>query len=46
MKALIGLGGAAAVLTTAGIEGFSSGIASLAALAAVACWVLSGWIVD
>ena len=43
MKALIGLGGAAAVLTTAGIEGFSSG---MAALAAVGCWAVSGWLVD
>lgn len=46
MKALIGLGGAAAVLTAAGIDGLSTGMASLAALAAVGCWVISGWIVD
>ena len=46
MKALIGLGGAAAVLTTAGIEEFSRGMAALAALAAVGCWVVSGWLVD
>ena len=46
MRAVIGLGAGAAVLAMAGIEGFSSGIASLAALAAVGCWVMSGWMVD
>ena len=46
MKALIGLSGAAVVLTAAGIEGLTGGVASLAALAAVGCWMLSGWIVD
>jgi len=46
MKALIGLGGAAVVLAAAGFEGFSGGVASLAALAAVGCWMLSGWIVE
>jgi len=46
MKALLGLVGAGVVLTFAGIEGFSGGMASVAALAGVACWVVSGWIID
>ena len=46
MKAVIGLGAGAAVLAMAGIEGFSGGVASLAALAAVVCWMMSGWIVE
>ena len=46
MKGLMAFGAAGAVLAMAGIEGFSSGIASLAVLAAVGCWVMSGWLVD
>jgi len=46
MKAVIALSAGAAVLMMVGIEGFSSGVASLAALAAVGCWVMSGWIVE
>ena len=46
MKELIGLGEAAAVLAAVGIEGFPGGVASLAVLAAVGCWMLSGWIVE
>ena len=46
MKALTAVAAAGAVLAMAGIEGFSSGVASLAVLAAVGCWVMSGWIVE
>ena len=46
MKALMGLAGAGAVLLMGGMESISSGVASLAVLAAVACWVMSGWIVE
>jgi hypothetical protein len=46
MKTLMALGAAGAVLAMAGIEGFSSGVASLAVLAAVGCWVMSGSLVE
>jgi len=46
MKAVLAVGAGAAVLAMAGIEGFSNGVASLAVLAAVGCWVMSGWLVD
>jgi len=46
MKAVMALGAAGTVLAMAGLEGFSSGVASLAVLAAVGCWVMSGWIVE
>jgi hypothetical protein len=46
MKAVLGLGGAVAVLAMGGMESISSGVASLAVLAAVGCWVMSGWIIE